>query len=84
MCSDAARGSAAAGPGSRFGEPSVWAWVGKDAVESGGGVVGSSYGSIAGTTVAGAVSSGRVSGLSRALCTAVAVVAEAIVVDAGR
>jgi len=62
----------------------VWVWVGKDAVESGGGVVGSSYGSIAGTTVAGAVSSGRVSGLSRALCTAVAVVAEAIVVGAGR
>ena len=29
MCSDAARGSAAAGPGSRFGEPSVWVWVGK-------------------------------------------------------
>ena len=61
----------------------MWVWVGRDAVESGGGVVGSSYGSIAGTTVAGAVSSGRVSGLSRALCTAVAVVAEAIVVDAG-
>ena len=30
----------------------------RDAVESGGGVAGSSYGSIAGTTVAGAVSSG--------------------------
>jgi len=56
----------------------------RDAVESGGGVAGSSYGSIAGTTVAGAVSSGRVSGSSRALCTAVAVVAEAIVVGAGR
>ena len=56
----------------------------RNAVEPGGGVAGSPYGRFAGTTLAGAVSSGRSAGRLGLSARAVAVVAEAVVVDAGR
>ena len=56
----------------------------RDAVEPGDGVAGAPYGRFARTALAGAVSSGGSAGRLGLSARAVAVVAEAVVVDVGR